>query len=50
MANIKLHYFDVRARAEAARWILEYAGAKYEDIRYSIEEWPEIKSSKLLIK
>ena len=30
---IKLTYFDMRARAESARLILAYAGAKYDDNR-----------------
>ena len=48
MVNIKLHYFNLRGRAEAARWIMEYAGVAYEDIRMEREEWPEKKSSRFL--
>merc|ERR1712173_108412 len=33
MSNIKLTYFDLRARAEPCRLLLAYAGAKYEDER-----------------
>ena len=33
MAQIKLTYFNLRARAEPARLVLAYAGAKYEDVR-----------------
>ena len=33
MPNIKLTYFDLRARAEPCRLLLAYAGAKYEDKR-----------------
>ena len=33
MPNIKLTYFDLRARAEPSRLLLAYAGAKYEDER-----------------
>merc|ERR1711963_290456 len=33
MPNIKLTYFDLRARAEPRRLLLAYAGAKYEDKR-----------------
>jgi len=33
MPNIKLTYFDLRARAEPCRLLLAYAGAKYEDER-----------------
>ena len=33
MAQIKLTYFNLRARAEPARLVLAYAGAKYDDVR-----------------
>merc|ERR1711862_431328 len=33
MPNIKLTYFDLRARAEPCRLLLAYAGAKYKDER-----------------
>merc|ERR1711915_141833 len=33
MPNIKLTFFDLRARAEPCRLLLAYAGAKYEDER-----------------
>merc|ERR1711915_292409 len=33
MTDIKLTYFDLRARAEPCRLLLAYAGAKYEDKR-----------------
>jgi len=45
MADIKLHYFNLRGRGESIRWILEYAGAKYEDIRFEFAEWPALKST-----
>merc|ERR1711970_1148390 len=32
-AQIKLTYFNLRARAEPARLVLAYAGAKYDDVR-----------------
>ena len=43
MVQTKLHYFNAKGRAEAIRWILEYAGVKYEDIRYEREQWPAAK-------
>ena len=43
MVQTKLHYFNAKGRAEAIRWILEYAGVKYEDIRYEWEQWPAAK-------
>ena len=51
--NIKLTYFDERARAEGIRLTLEYAGINYQDHRipYSFEEDSEwiskLKSGKL---
>ena len=46
MSPVKLHYFNLRGRAEYIRWILEFCGVEYEDIRYTFEEWPQIKQSK----
>merc|ERR1712142_1211551 len=45
--QIKLRYFNLRGRGEQIRWILEYAGAKYEDSRIEFAEWPEIKKTTL---
>merc|ERR1712126_258485 len=47
MVQAKLHYFNAKGRAEAIRWILEYAGVKYEDIRYEWEQWPAAKKEML---
>merc|ERR1719495_1524948 len=47
MVQVKLHYFNAKGRAEAIRWILEYAGVKYEDIRYEREQWPAAKKEML---
>ena len=46
MSEIKLVYFDLRARGEPIRLVLETAGKKYEDVRLSFEEWPAEKPSK----
>jgi len=43
MPQYKLLYFNVKGRAELARLIFAYAGQKYEDVRYTIEEFAEIK-------
>ncbi|XP_049871113.1 glutathione S-transferase-like [Pectinophora gossypiella] len=40
MATKKLHYFDVNGLGEAIRYILHYAGEKFEDIRYDRKSWP----------
>jgi len=37
--EIKLYYFNARARAEGIRWILSYAQVPFEDIRLTKEEW-----------
>jgi len=42
---IKLTYFNLRGRAESARLILAYAGAKYQDNRITGEEFSLIKPS-----
>ncbi|XP_039607053.1 hematopoietic prostaglandin D synthase-like isoform X3 [Polypterus senegalus] len=45
MYNYKLTYFNMRGRAELARYIFAYAGMKYEDIRVEWKDWPEIKQT-----
>jgi len=42
---IKLTYFNIRGRAETARLILAYAGAKYDDERVTGEEFALMKPS-----
>jgi glutathione S-transferase len=42
---IRLHYFNVRNRAEFIRWIFAYKSIQYEDIRVSFEAWPTVKST-----
>ncbi|KAI1709687.1 putative glutathione S-transferase 5 [Ditylenchus destructor] len=39
MVHYKLHYFDSRGWAEPIRLILQYAGQKYYEERYSIPDW-----------
>ena len=46
MPEYKLHYFNLRGRAEIARLILHQAGVEFEDVRYDrVNEWPAIKAS-----
>jgi glutathione S-transferase len=40
---IRLHYFNVRNRAEFIRWIFAYKGIPYEDVRIDMANWPKIK-------
>ena len=49
MSTYKLYYFDLRAAAEPIRIIFAQAGVKYEDIRYSHEQWPNEKQSKIIM-
>ena len=39
MPTYKVFYFNSRGRAEVSRLVLAQAGVKYEDIRFSMEEW-----------
>ena len=43
MAKPTIIYFDIRARAEPIRLILEELGIEYEDQQVRPEEWPELK-------
>ncbi|KAK1174736.1 hematopoietic prostaglandin D synthase-like [Acipenser oxyrinchus oxyrinchus] len=45
MSTYKLSYFNMRGRAELARYIFAYAGIQYEDIRIEWVNWPTIKPS-----
>jgi Glutathione S-transferase, N-terminal domain len=40
----RLHYFDGRGRAEMIRLIFVQAGQKFEDVRFTFDEWPALKS------
>ena len=47
MPNYRLTYFNLRARAEPARWIFVYTGQPYVDDRFEGgEKWKDIKPSK----
>lgn len=47
MSVYKVHYFNYRSRGEAVRFLLSYAGVKFEDIRFEDDEWDnKIKASK----
>jgi len=43
MADIKICYFDARGLAEVSRLVLTLAGQKFEDIRWTREDWPKYK-------
>ena len=44
-----MHYFDFasRGRGQVVRLMWEDAGIAYEDVRYTFEEYPEYKNSKI---
>lgn len=43
MTNYKLIYFNLRARGEVTRLLLEVAGVPYEDSRVDFTRWPDLK-------
>jgi len=43
MPTYKLHYFNVRGRAEISRLCFVAAGIEFEDLRHSMEEWQQMK-------
>lgn len=43
--KLRLHYFDLYGRAEVLRLAFWYAKMEYEDIRFSNEEFDELKAS-----
>ena len=45
MTKYKLSYFDIYGRAEISRLMFAAAKVEYEDHRFTIEDWPSIKSS-----
>ncbi|XP_029440758.1 hematopoietic prostaglandin D synthase [Rhinatrema bivittatum] len=45
MPNYKLTYFNLRGRAEIARYIFAFSGIKYEDNRLQRADWLTIKST-----
>ena len=36
---MKLYYFNMKGRAETPRLIMNLGGKKFEDVRFSGEEW-----------
>lgn len=43
MVEYKFYYFNARGRGELIRYVFAAAGQKYEDVRFSREEWPQHK-------
>ena len=44
MSTYKFYYFDGRGRGEISRLILTAAGQKFDDIRFSENDWPSYKA------
>ena len=44
MAQYKLIYYNLRGRAEVARFLFAVAGQKYEDFRFERNDWPKYKA------
>ena len=50
MPHYKLKYFDGRGRAETIRMLFKLGKTEFEDSRCEMDEWPQIKPSKILTK
>lgn len=48
MVHYKLIYFNARGAAELSRLLFKVKGVEFEDVRISVEDWPELKPSRLL--
>lgn len=48
MAEYRLLYFPIKGRAEPMRLMFAYAGVKFEDIRWDMQnEWPKHKNGNI---
>lgn len=45
MSDYKLLYFNGKGKGEGIRYIFAAAGQKYEDFRFSSEQWPSLKAN-----
>jgi len=45
MPTYKLHYFNIRGRAEVARLIMAHANVEYEDYRFEFNDFATIKAN-----
>ena len=45
---VKIHYFDLMARAEPIRMMLSKKGIPFEDCRHTGEDWKAFKESGVL--
>ncbi|CAJ0574509.1 unnamed protein product, partial [Mesorhabditis spiculigera] len=49
MPQYKLHYFNLYGRAEPIRMLFFLADQPYEDRRWEIPEWPEVKKDPVFV-
>lgn len=49
MSTYKLYYFNITGLGEPVRYMLNYGGVKFEDIRLNFDDWPKKKSGKIKI-
>lgn len=50
MPNYKLYYFNARGRAEPTRLCFAAAEVKYEDVRFTFEEWGKQKEGRHVVR
>ena len=50
MPKYKLVYFNNKGLAEIARMLFLLADVEFEDHRITVEQWPDVKPSKLIIQ
>eukprot|EP00355_Strombidium_rassoulzadegani_P009114 CAMPEP_0168616860 /NCGR_PEP_ID=MMETSP0449_2-20121227/5246_1 /TAXON_ID=1082188 /ORGANISM="Strombidium rassoulzadegani, Strain ras09" /LENGTH=195 /DNA_ID=CAMNT_0008657661 /DNA_START=41 /DNA_END=628 /DNA_ORIENTATION=+ len=43
--SIKVHYFGVFNRAEPMRMMLKHAGVEFEDVKFGMEQWGDLKAN-----
>jgi hypothetical protein len=47
MTKIRLHYFNIRGRAEGIRKLLHHKKVPYEEVMFERDQWPKKKQGKL---
>lgn len=44
-SKYKLTYFPVKALGEPIRFLFKYGGIEFEDVRFNVDDWPQLKPS-----
>lgn len=47
MGKFKLFYFASKGRGQPIRLLLHIAGVEFDDVKVTLEEWKDIKASKV---